>query len=178
MDKYSKGFTLVEIMIVIAIIGIVSTLLVSFGPQYFQNAKQKATISDMRTIANACMMYISQHGEAPALGTQKGILEIGNDFGAALVPTYISVLPTKDRWKNPYVVYTGKSCVGFVGLDEKRVVDIDFVIVSYGRDGLPDDFIYDPANSESGQYEIKDIEDYDKDLIMWNMTWIRQPVMK
>ena len=132
----------------------------------------------MKSISDACMMYISQHGEAPALDIQNGILETGSDFVKALVPSLMAVLPIKDRWKNPYHVYTGKSCVGVAGLDEKLIGDLDFVIVSYGRDGIPEDFVYNPDDSESGHYEVQDMEDYNMDLIMWNVNWIRQPVMK
>jgi prepilin-type N-terminal cleavage/methylation domain-containing protein len=178
MNKHSQGFTIVEIMIVIAIIGIVSTLIVSIGPQYIQSAKQKATIRDMKSISDACMMYISQHGEAPALGIQNGILEAGNEFVKALVPSFMVVLPTSDRWKNPFYVYTGKSCVGVAGLAENLIGDLDFVIVSYGKDGVQEDFFYNPNDSEAGYYEVKDMEDYNMDLIMWNVNFIRQPAIK
>lgn len=57
-----SGFTLVELMIVIAVIGI----LVSFAMPKFANVTQKAhdakTLADMNTIKNAAQLYIAERG--------------------------------------------------------------------------------------------------------------------
>lgn len=54
-------------------------------------------------------------------------------------------------------------------------VSDDFVIVSYGRDGSKEIWEYDAMDPEAGLFIIRDVGDFDKDLVMWNGSWIRTP---
>ncbi len=49
------------------------------------------------------------------------------------------------------------------------------MVVSLGRDGKKEDFEFDIENPSAGFYELKDIDDFDKDLVMWNGAWLRAP---
>lgn len=61
-SKRQAGFTLIELMIVIAIIGI----LISFAMPKFTNVTKKAyetkTLADINTIKNAANLYIAERG--------------------------------------------------------------------------------------------------------------------
>ncbi len=55
------------------------------------------------------------------------------------------------------------------------VGDDDFVIVSYGRKGVNENFVYVPATPDSGLFTVSGMADFEKDLMSWNGTWIRGP---
>jgi general secretion pathway protein G len=175
MRDQPKGFTLIELMVVLTIIGI---LIAFVGPnvlQKIQTGKQVGTMEDMRTIAAACLEYIVEFNEAPAAGTQDGPLLADGPFVKALTEKYLTKCPVKDKWGNPYVVYSGSAVSHVPGFTEGMVGKTDFVIISYGRKGVDENFIFDPDKIESGIFESRRMADYDKNLIIWNGTWIRAP---
>ena len=162
----------------VAIIGIIAGVLVAYGPQYIQNAKQKSTMKDINAIATACASYATINGQAPAAGIQEGVLVSGNEFITALSPEHMPVCPIKDKWGNPYMIYTGTKTALVRGFTPEMVGPEDFIIISYGRDGQEEGFAYDPHDPEKGAFLIQVIADYAKDLVNWNANWIRSPQAK
>jgi len=157
---------------------IIAILVAVLGPnvlQKIQTGKQVGTMEDMRTIAAACLEYVSEFNEAPAADKQDGQLQPDSEFVKALTEKYLTKCPTKDKWGNPYIVYSGLAVVHFPGFDESMVGKTDFLIISYGRKGVNEQFVFEPNQRESGIFESKTMADYDKNLINWNGTWIRAP---
>jgi general secretion pathway protein G len=175
MQDKPKGFTLIELMVAVAIIGILIAVVAPNVLQKIQTGKQIGTMEDMRIIAAACLEYITENDEVPGAGAQNGQLTPDCAFVKALTEKHLTKCPIKDKWGNPYIVYTGPGVAQFPGFNESMVARTDFIIISYGRAGVDDHFVFDPDQRESGIFESRRMADYDKNLVNWNGTWIRAP---
>ena len=60
-----KAFTLVEILIVVAILGILAAIVIPTFRGHIQEAKEAAAKDDLRILRNAIELYASQHNNVP-----------------------------------------------------------------------------------------------------------------
>jgi len=162
-------------MIIVSIIAIFSGLIIPNLIVKIQHNKIRDTVRVINTVADACLTYIKENGEAPAAGIQNGPLTPGNAFIKALEEKHLTIRSIDDRWGNPLVVFSGSEVAKFHGFSKDNVGKVDFVIVSYGRDRLDEGFIHDPNHPKAGWFKVSSMADFKKDLINWNGTWIRRP---
>ena len=112
----AQGFTLIELLIVTAIIGILAAIAVPALHSAIQKARQRATMSDIRTLANTLQMY--------AIDTRFYPTTVSMDvLQPLLVPFVTQTFPKYDGWDNLY--------------DYSSDGATYYSFESFGADGLP-----------------------------------------
>jgi len=95
----AKGFTIIELVVVIAIIAVLSGIVVMNLTSMMAKARDAKRLSDMAQIQKALEMYKSDHGSYPANadndcnGYDTGYAATDDVFIPALEPTYLGKVP-------------------------------------------------------------------------------------
>jgi general secretion pathway protein G len=106
--RAKSGFTLVEILIVVVILGILAAIVIPQFTDASEQAKESSLVSDLQTMRSQIELYKVQHndrlpGEGGASTEQAitGLTDIGGDVAAApgtgVYGPYLQKLP-----KNPF----------------------------------------------------------------------------
>ena len=70
--KQRQGFTLVELLVVLAIIGVLFTLIMPAIASTRERAHTATCMNNMKQLVTAALMYADEHGEAIPEVTQLG----------------------------------------------------------------------------------------------------------
>ena len=93
MNGKNKGFTLIEILVVIGIIAILATIvIIAINPsRQFKQARDTQRTSNVNAILNAIGQYVADNkGDLPSVPSG----EVNQALCDDLVPTYLPSLPT------------------------------------------------------------------------------------
>ena len=99
-----RGFTMVELLVTIAIIGIIAIFVIPNFLDSLNKAKQKRTMADVHEIGKAMMSWLAgQMGAAAAGSLSVDLSEYGtgidtSEMTSLLVPDYIAHVPQYDAW--------------------------------------------------------------------------------
>jgi len=116
-----SGFTLVEILIVVVILGILAAIVIPQFSDAGEDAKFSSLVSDLQTVRSQVQLYKLQHGGAwPGAGTATFVeamtkyTDADGELAAVQAPgdkvygPYIQKVPT-NQFNNSKVVSTGEA---------------------------------------------------------------------
>ena len=127
------GFTLVEILIVVAILGIVATIAVTAGRNAYYQAKITHAIGDIKTIDAELVLYYTTNQRWPDALAEVGLENLN------------------DPWGNAYQYRNVQTQKGNGKLRKDRFMvplNSDFDLYSRGADGLSRDPLSAPASHD------------------------------
>ncbi|HOO77680.1 MAG TPA: type II secretion system major pseudopilin GspG [bacterium] len=119
----SAGFTLVELMVVIAIIGLLTAVVGAAFMKRIGRGKQAAAQAQIQAFADALEMYYADVYDYP--GSLDGLVRAEGSTDGWSGPYLKKQEIPKDPWGNAYI-YTKGGAEG-----------ADYTIVSYGKDASP-----------------------------------------
>ena len=154
MDK--KGFTLVELLIVIAIIGIIAAIAIPNLMLALQRGRQKTTMTDIKAAGTGIMSYMVDYSFAPQAAAFLGI-----DFAVAnFTPYYLQKLISRDGWGSVW-----EYARGAIGTPDCDL----FTLGSLTRDGIFNGF------AQFGEYDCQTIADFNFDILYHNGVFVYGP---
>ena len=128
MRQKNAGFTLVELLVVVAILGIITAIAIPSLRQAIDKAKQRRTMADMRTVALAVNAYAVDFSFAPKF-TKATVAEL-RPF---LTPTYLRTLPEVDGWHRA-MFYEAEA--------------LSYTLLSMGADGVEQTTVHEGPTTE------------------------------
>ncbi len=120
------GFTLIEILVVVVILGILASIIVPKIMKRPEEARRTKAVMDIKAIETALNLYRLDNGVYPS--TEQGLEALVTKPTTGIIPKdwkeggYLDKVP-KDPWGNPFVYL----CPG---------VHKEFDLVSHGADGV------------------------------------------
>jgi general secretion pathway protein G len=112
--RSEKGFTLVELMIVIIILAVLTGIAVPSYMALRNRARESATESEMKNIATALELFQADNEKYP--------LDTNYPAGLTAAPGYMDTVPANDSWGTAYA---------YVSADGST-----YTLTSNGADGL------------------------------------------
>ena len=144
---WARGFTLAELIVVITIVGILSTLGLNVYRHFIDKARNTRAVAEIRMYEKEIVNFLNDAERLP-----DGLAELGLEL-------------TQDPWKNPYQYINFDTSPGAAdkrrtkgakgkgkgkgkGLDKGSTLNSDYDLYSMGKDGMCVPVITDAASMD------------------------------
>lgn len=99
--KNGEGFTLIEVMVVVVIIGVLSAIALPTFEGQFNRTKVGRAVAEVKSLMNLVELYKIEHGEYPEVSKFEELVKENGfpDWGEAGEKGF------RDPWENPYHYY-------------------------------------------------------------------------
>ena len=116
--RNQKGFTLIELMIVVAIIGILAAIAIPLYANVQARARIAKAQADMRTIASAVSMYQAHTGTLPATGDLSPLLATASNAQGQTAGPFLAAVPSApdSTWSAYDAGYSANASAGTFSL--------------------------------------------------------------
>lgn len=133
MRKSKSGFTLVEILIVVIILGILAAIVIPQFTNASQDARKSSLVSQLQTLRSQIQLFRLQHGEVlPDLITDWTAFTGTTPYGGKTFGPYMQAAP-KNPLNNFGVVVQGSDGVSDVAAGSGFVYDYGDGVTGTGR---------------------------------------------
>ncbi len=114
----SRGFSLIELLIVCAVIGLIAAIAIPNLVNAIQRGRQARSVGDLRGLGTAIAMYQQDYAKFPVVAGWVTISEI-----EPLVLAYMGSMAKVDGWQRSFMYASDGDT---------------YTLVSYGLNGIPD----------------------------------------
>ena len=166
--RRAQGFTAIEALLLLVAVSILVILLIPRLNFARGRSAQRAALVDLDIWSDAVADYAADRGALPP--NPHGPLHFRHPVLPLLAP-YLRAVRVFDLWGQFYRLWTGPG-------DEAYGVDRgagDYLVATFGFDGVPEDWTYDPGDPEGGFYVARTMDDIDRDIVIRNGVFIRRP---
>ncbi len=116
----SRGFSLIELLIVAAIIGLIVAIAIPNLMNSIQRSRQTRTVSDMRTISVGLGIYVQDYAKFPPAASLAAFTDISDD----LVPFIGANVPENDAWHMVLQYMSDGDSYSLVSFGANKIVDL------------------------------------------------------
>ncbi len=165
------GFSLIELLVTVTIIGIIAAILIPNLLTALQKAKQKRTVAEVRNVGTAWMSWLTDQVGAAAAGAAKtydassfgdpSYLEVFGYLHPYDTFFYMQEVPQLDGWKYPFAFGKANSLIASSVL----------IVCSGGADGAMD------GDDCTKSYDLAPFvaTDFDQDIVWADGYFVRWP---
>lgn len=169
MKTRQTGFTVYQALLLCVFLGILLAFLIPGYTHSKNRAAVRSTMKDMAMWSRAIQAFTQENFRTPT--NPRGPMHYKKPIIRELAP-YLSAIRIIDWWGNPFLIWIGKDFQNY-GIRAER--DTDFLVISFGKTGFMETWTYRPEHPEAGLFRIDSLKDFERDLILWNDTFIRRP---